>query len=77
MLFYMYDMEAYRDEMRGFYLDIHDLPGPIVKTEAELAGAVCAASVAGADMESIETFNQEYNLMNDGNAAMRFVEKIF
>ena len=77
MLFYMYDMEAYRDEMRGFYLDIHDLPGPIVKTEAELAGAVCAASVAGADMKSIETFNQEYNLMNDGNAAMRFVEKIF
>lgn len=77
MLFYMYDMEAYRDEMRGFYLDIHDLPGPIVKTEAELAEAVCAASVAGADMESIETFNQEYNLMNDGNAAMRFVEKIF
>ncbi len=77
MLFYMYDMEAYRDEMRGFYLDIHDLPGPIVKTEAELAEAVCAASVAGADIESIETFNQEYNLMNDGNAAMRFVEKIF
>jgi CDP-glycerol glycerophosphotransferase len=36
-LFYMYDLEEYRDNLRGFYLDIYsDLPGPIIEKEDEL-----------------------------------------
>lgn len=30
----MYDSESYRDELRGFYLDIYqDLPGQIIEDE--------------------------------------------
>ena len=36
ILFYMYDYEAYKTQMRDFYLDIHTLPGPVVKTQEEL-----------------------------------------
>ncbi|MBQ3924601.1 MAG: CDP-glycerol glycerophosphotransferase family protein, partial [Firmicutes bacterium] len=36
MLFYMYDIEQYRDEIRGFYLDLSELPGPIVENEKDL-----------------------------------------
>ena len=35
--FYMYDLVHYRDELRGFYLDIyHDLPGDIIEDENQL-----------------------------------------
>ena len=35
--FYMYDLIHYRDELRGFYLDVyHDLPGDIIEDENQL-----------------------------------------
>ncbi len=43
IIFYAYDLEAYRDELRGFYLDYEtELPGPIVTTRE---GAVRRAAV--------------------------------
>lgn len=74
MLFYMYDMESYRDEMRGFYLDVSMLPGKIVKTEAELADGIKKAKNDDFD---IDGFNAVYNAKNDGNAAERLIERIF
>src|SRR5699024_6768720 len=33
ILFFAYDLEKYRDQLRGFYIDIEkELPGPLVKT---------------------------------------------
>lgn len=33
----MYDLENYRDELRGFYLDIYkDLPGEVITDENTL-----------------------------------------
>lgn len=39
-IFYMYDLEAYGNEIRGFYIDLDELPGPIVQTEDELIKAI-------------------------------------
>lgn len=37
MVFFVYDIENYRDKLRGFYFNIEKLaPGPIVKTNKEL-----------------------------------------
>lgn len=37
MYFYMYDLETYASDLRGFYFDINEvLPGPIVKDEDTL-----------------------------------------
>ena len=74
MLFYMYDMEAYRDELRGFYLELSELPGPIVTTERELAEAVRTAKT---DAKQLDRFNAAYNSLNDGKAAERLTDKIF
>ena len=74
MLFYMYDMEEYRDEMRGFYLDIKELPGPVIKTEKELVEALNAFTEIDENYQKeISHFNAEYNRMNDGNASERLV----
>lgn len=75
MIFYMYDMEEYRDEMRGFYLDVSELPGPIVRTEEELAQAVHHADSAQ-NRAVLEAFNAKFNYLNDGKAAQRLAEKV-
>ena len=71
----MSDMEEYRDEMRGFYLDVSELPGPIVRTEQELADAI-HATADEPDREVLAKFNQRFNDLNDGQAAQRLVEKV-
>ncbi len=77
MLFYMYDMEEYRDEMRGFYLNVNSLPGPILKEEKELAQAIASLeSHMSGTKELIRSFNEEYNKMNDGYAAKRLADTI-
>lgn len=76
MLFYMYDMEEYRDEMRGFYLDIDELPGSVVRTERELVDSIKAVD-SGDCVELHREFNARYNSMNDGRAAERLADRIF
>jgi CDP-glycerol glycerophosphotransferase len=37
IIFFSYDLDLYRDELRGFYLDYYtQLPGPICKTNESL-----------------------------------------
>ncbi|UBH16109.1 CDP-glycerol glycerophosphotransferase family protein [Macrococcus armenti] len=41
IIFFSYDIDLYRDELRGFYLDYYnDLPGPICKTNEELITSI-------------------------------------
>ena len=41
MFFYAYDLEAYRDNLRGFYFDMEqEVPGPIITTTKELVQAI-------------------------------------
>ncbi|SDS01430.1 CDP-Glycerol:Poly(glycerophosphate) glycerophosphotransferase [Friedmanniella luteola] len=41
LLFYAYDLEAYRDDLRGFYVDLEEVaPGPVVRTTDEVADAL-------------------------------------
>lgn len=35
MLFYPYDLEHYQEELRGFYFNYQDVPGPIAENEKE------------------------------------------
>ncbi len=41
MLFFTYDLEHYRDELRGFYFDFeHEAPGPLLGTSDEVIEAL-------------------------------------
>lgn len=41
ILFYTYDLEKYRDTLRGFYIDMeNDVPGPLLKTTEEVCWAI-------------------------------------
>ena len=75
IFFYMYDMDEYANEMRGFYIDVNELPGPIVKTETELIKAIKANSKDNYK-EMLREFNCKYNEKNDGKAAERLADII-
>ncbi len=76
MLFFTYDLDAYADEVRGFYLDfVGTVPGPLLRTTDEVAGAL-------RDLEAVRTahearyaaFRQTFCELDDGHAASRVVD---
>ena len=75
MLFYMYDFERYRDEIRGFYFSVDELPGPIVKTQPELEEELRRLADFDARFgEKYSRFCEKYVPLDDGNAARRAAE---
>lgn len=78
MVFFAYDLERYRDTLRGFYLDYEtEVPGPIVQTEEALFEAIAAAGDSGrADEERLKKFVAKYAPGDDGYAARRVVDKL-
>ncbi len=76
IIFYMYDLAAYRDDIRGFYLDINDLPGSIVTDEDALIEEIARTKNFVLD-EKYQKFSNTYNYLDDGLATARVVEKVF
>lgn len=62
IIFYMYDYEEYKNEMRDFYFSVDELPGPIVKEEKALVHAIRdAMKEEFCPDEKYIAFNQKYN----------------
>ena len=76
ILFYMYDLAAYRDDIRGFYLDLSELPGPIVETEEALIEAIPQALSGDAYDEKYQRFHARFNALDDGHASERVVKRL-
>lgn len=72
MIFHMYDFEKYKDDLRGFYMDISELPGKITKTEQELLEAITETDNFKYE-EKYRMFNEKYNYLDDGEASKRVV----
>ena len=76
IIFYMYDLEYYRDESNGFYIDLEELPGRIIKTQEELENEIERLSHNSEYDEKYKRFNEKYNYLDDGKASKRLVETI-
>lgn len=72
MYFYMYDLENYASDLRGFYLDItKDLPGMIYRSEEKL----CQDIQAGVfDRSKLDDFSKRFNNLDDGHASQRVLD---
>ncbi len=77
MLFYMYDLDDYKDSIRGFYFGIDKLPGPIVTEEKELPAAIRDCVEHFTYDEKYQAFNELFCHKEDGQASARFVDKVF
>ncbi len=83
MVFHAYDLEDYRDRLRGFYLDYErEVPGPITTTEDELldvlARVVADPQAARAQWaERLDAFVARFAPHDDGGATARVVDAVF
>ena len=75
IIFYMYDLDYYAEELRGFYLSLDELPGPIVKEEGELLDEIKKTASWKAD-EKYEAFHARFNPLDDGHASKRLLEAV-
>jgi CDP-glycerol glycerophosphotransferase len=79
ILFYTYDIEEYRDHLRGFYFDFETgAPGPILKTTDEVIASIIKLenTVFQQNNERVN-FNNQFCYLEDGCATERVVNKIF
>lgn len=71
MFFFAYDMEEYRDRLRGFYFDfLEAAPGPVVRTTKELADAILQYEKE-AWKERYDAFAKRFNHADQGDASRR------
>ncbi|MBL1230706.1 CDP-glycerol glycerophosphotransferase family protein [Enterococcus sp. BWB1-3] len=79
MIFYMYDYQKYREEIRGFYFDpVPVLPGPVVKTEVELVSRVSYfLSTGHLDyLQRYMAFKKEFVHLSEAGASQEILNKI-
>ena len=79
ILLFTYDLERYRDDLRGFYFDFErEAPGPLLATSAEVITAL-------ADLDAVQrrhgavyaAFRARFCGLEDGSASERVIEAVF
>ncbi len=84
LVFYAYDLDRFRDEIRGFYFDLLPVaPGPVVRTEDELVDVLLELDVHGAEArlspgfaEAYAAFRAAYGHLEDGHATDRVLGRL-
>ena len=78
IIYYMYDIDDYQNNLRDFYISLDELPGPIAKTQEELEDNILNIDkIFEKYKNKYEKFNKKYNYLDDGNASYRVIKKIF
>jgi CDP-glycerol glycerophosphotransferase len=79
MLFFMYDLEKYRDILRGFYIDIEEeLPGPILSETEEVLEAIRDINlIEQMYKDKYQNFYHKYCAWEKGNASQLVANKVF
>ncbi len=76
IIFFVYDIDNYRDHLRGFYFEFEEkAPGPFAVTTEEVIGHI--KELPGSDLpETFESFYQEFCYLEDGEAAKRVIQEV-
>jgi CDP-glycerol glycerophosphotransferase len=79
ILFFTYDLESYRDDLRGFYFDFEkEAPGPLLETSAEVLDAVTNLDTVTAQyQDAYQAFAAKFCPLDDGKAGARACDRIF
>ncbi|MVX28951.1 CDP-glycerol glycerophosphotransferase family protein [Coprobacillus cateniformis] len=73
--FYMYDIDEYKGELRGFYLDIYkELPGKIYEYEKQMLLDIKNNVY---DYSYLKIFNERFNSEQTGNCAQKVIDIVF
>jgi len=79
ILFYTYDLDKYRDMLRGFYMDIEtEVPGPLLFTNEEVVEAIRNIDdITEQYREKYDAFYERFCSLEDGHASENVVKRVF
>ena len=72
----MYDLDEYKNKLRDFYINLDELPGPILENEKDLLKEIKNYSF-DKYKSKYEKFNKKFNYLDDGNASDRVIDVVF
>ena len=75
IIFFMYDLDEYAEDISVFYLSLDELPGNICTNEEQLLDEI--KNNGSIIHHRYDDFNKKYNYLDDGQATKRVVEKVF
>ncbi|WP_151524930.1 CDP-glycerol glycerophosphotransferase family protein [Serinicoccus kebangsaanensis] len=80
MVFYVPDLDEYRDDVRGVYFDLEqEAPGPVVSTQEQVVSALRGMG-EDQDAQYAERYArwvERFNHLDDGHSAERVVRRLF
>jgi CDP-glycerol glycerophosphotransferase len=77
MIFFTYDLEEYKDDIRGFYFNFEEkAPGPLVETTEEVITAIKGIGEVAISNDLMDEFYQRFCYLEDGHAAERVVKEV-
>jgi CDP-glycerol glycerophosphotransferase (TagB/SpsB family) len=79
LLFFTYDLDYFRDELRGFYFDLAEVaPTPLLATSKELVQAIADIDVLTAEhAQRYARFRETFTHLEDGSATERVLDLLF
>ena len=75
MLFYMYDYENYKNQLRDFYFDAAELPGPVITEEKEISEDILKLWKDFSYDEKYRRFNEKFNPVREA-CSKKILEEI-
>ncbi len=76
IIFYMYDLDEYQNNIRDFYFDLLELPGPIVKTEEELTIEIRNQLDNFEYDDKYRVFNEKFNYLDGNDCSEKVLRRI-
>lgn len=74
IVFYAYDLDKYKDVLRGFYFDYQAfIPGPLVTDNQALYTLLSQGLTA----QTTKVFNQLHNANTDGSATQKIIQEVW
>ena len=78
MIFYMYDYDTYKHQLRDFYIDLEELPGPIIKEKNEIELCLKIKNIRQEQkkyQKKYENFHKKYNYLDDKDCSRKVLEE--
>lgn len=76
IIFYMCDYEEYKNELRDFYFDIRELPGPVLKNEEQVFQEIKKLSGNFYVDDKYKQFRDKYNYLDGADTSRKVLKKI-
>lgn len=76
IIFYMCDYEEYKNEVRDFYFDVSELPGPVVRNQEQVFEEIKKLSDDFVANDKYQQFNKKYNYLDGADAGRRVLKNI-